>query len=62
VWLSGNLGGLVVVLVVGLLVDSPALAFLTCGVLCVAAVPGVWLLRPQLRRPDVDATALPYVG
>jgi hypothetical protein len=62
VWLSGNLGGLVVVLVVGLLVDRPALAFLTCGGVCLAAVPGVGLLRPQIRRPDVDATARPHVG
>jgi predicted MFS family arabinose efflux permease len=62
VWLSGNLGGLVVALVVGLLVGSPALAFLTCGALCLVAVPGVWLLRPHLRRPDVDAPALPHVG
>jgi hypothetical protein len=31
-------------------------------VLCLVAVPGVWLWRPQLRRVDVDATALPHVG
>lgn len=44
VWLSGNLGGLVVALVVGLLVGSPALAFLICGVLCLASVPGAWFV------------------
>jgi predicted MFS family arabinose efflux permease len=57
VWLSGNLGGLVVALVVGLLVGRPALAFVTCGVLCLVAVPGVWLLRPHLRELDADAVA-----
>ncbi len=51
VWLSGNLGGLVVGLVVGLLVGQPGLAFATRGVLCLLAVPGVWLLRPHLREP-----------
>lgn len=50
VWLSGNLGGLVVGLVVGLLVGEPGLAFATCGVLCLLAVPGVWRLRPHRRE------------
>jgi predicted MFS family arabinose efflux permease len=49
-WLSGNLGGLVVGLVVGLLVGQPGLAFATCGVLCLLAVPGVRRLRPHLRE------------
>jgi predicted MFS family arabinose efflux permease len=54
VWLSGNLGGLVVSLVVGLLVGTPGLAFATCGVLCLLAVPGVWRLRPHLREQGGD--------
>jgi predicted MFS family arabinose efflux permease len=54
VWLSGNLGGLVVGLVVGFLVGQPGLAFATCGVLCLLAVPGVWRLRPHLRELDGD--------
>ena len=48
VWLSGNLGGLVVTLVVGLLVGQPGLAFAACAVLCLVAVPRVWRLRPHL--------------
>lgn len=35
IWLAGNLGGLVVAAVVGLLVDQPALAFALLGVLSV---------------------------
>ena len=54
VWMSGNLGGLVVSLVVGLLVGQPGLAFATCAVLCLLAVPGVWSLRPHLREPARD--------
>ena len=46
VWLSGNLGGLVVATVVGLLVDHPVAAFLTMAVIAVLAVPFVQLLRP----------------
>jgi MFS family permease len=54
VWMSGNLGGLVVSLVVGLLVGQPGLAFATCAVLCLLAVPGVWSLRPHLSEPARD--------
>ena len=54
VWMSGNLGGLVVSLVVGILVGQPGLAFATCGVLCLLAVPGVWRLRPHLHELGGD--------
>jgi membrane protein implicated in regulation of membrane protease activity len=54
VWLSGNLGGLVVTLVVGLLVGQPGLAFAAFAVLCLVAVLGVWRLRPHLREPRDD--------
>ena len=57
VWMSGNLGGLVVSLVVGLLVGQPGLAFATCAVLCLLAVPGVWSLRPHLSEPARDRSA-----
>jgi predicted MFS family arabinose efflux permease len=43
VWLSGNLGGLVVATVVGLLVHHPLVAFLTMAAVALAAVP---LVRP----------------
>ena len=62
VWMSGNLGGLVVSLLVGLLVGQPGLAFATCGILCLLAVPGVWRLRPHLLElgpvlPDAATVA-----
>ncbi len=56
-WLSGNLGGLVVTLVVGLLVGQPGLAFATCAALCLVAVPGVWRLRPHLRELEGEPAA-----
>lgn len=43
VWLSGNLGGLVVATVVGLLVHQPLAAFLTMAAVALLAVP---LVRP----------------
>ncbi|HEV2782556.1 MAG TPA: MFS transporter [Actinophytocola sp.] len=49
IWLSGNLGGLVVATVVGLLVDHPAVAFLVMAAGALAALPLVGLLRPFLR-------------
>ena len=41
-------------LVVGLLVGQPGLAFATCAVLCLLAVPGVRSLRPHLRESARD--------
>ncbi len=55
VWLSGNLGGLVVTGVVGLLLDLPSLGFLLCAVASWAAVP---LVR-GLRRSGPLGTAGP---
>ncbi len=47
IWLAGNLGGLVVAAVVGLLVDQPALAFALLAVLSVLTVA---VLRGFARR------------
>lgn len=47
IWLAGNLGGLVVAAVIGLLVDQPAMAFAMLGVLSVLTL-GV--LRQFARR------------
>ncbi|HEY3511759.1 MULTISPECIES: MFS transporter [Kribbella] len=47
IWMAGNLGGLVVAVVVGLLVHHPAAAFLVMAAIAVIAVPGA----RSLRRP-----------
>lgn len=47
IWMSGNLGGLVVAGVTGLLVDRPALAFGLCGAATILGVPLVLRLRPD---------------
>lgn len=47
IWMSGNLGGLVVAGGTGLLVDLPALAFGLCGAATIIGVPLVRLLRPE---------------
>ncbi|WP_280340943.1 MFS transporter [Nocardia neocaledoniensis] len=47
IWMSGNLGGLVVAGATGLLVDLPALAFGLCGAATLLGVPMVRLLRPE---------------
>ena len=55
-WLSGDLGGLVVTLVVGLLVGQPGAGLRSPAPSSASlAVPGVWLLRPHLREPAGDA-------
>jgi fucose permease len=46
VWMAGNLGGLVIASIVGLLVDHPTPAFLVTAVAAVVAVPGALALRP----------------
>lgn len=50
IWLSGNLGGVVVTAGIGLLIRLPAIAFLVCGV-------GVVLAAPLIRGLRVPAPA-----
>jgi predicted MFS family arabinose efflux permease len=50
IWMAGNLGGLVVAVVVGLLVDHPYAAFLVMAVIALIAVPGA----RALRRPIAE--------
>ncbi|MFF0268966.1 MFS transporter [Kribbella sp. NPDC004536] len=50
IWMSGNLGGLVVAVVVGLLVDHPYAAFLVMAAIALIAVPGA----RALRRPIAE--------
>lgn len=59
VWLTGNLGGLVVAAAVGLLVDRPTLAFLVTGAAALAALPLLLPLRRYLdpTPPSVDENA-----
>jgi predicted MFS family arabinose efflux permease len=50
IWMAGNLGGLVVAVVVGLLVDHPMAAFLVMAAIALIAVPGA----RSLRRPIAE--------
>ncbi|WP_432887735.1 MFS transporter [Kribbella sp. CA-245084] len=50
IWMSGNLGGLIVAVVVGLLVDHPTAAFLVMAAIALIAVPGA----RALRRPIAE--------
>lgn len=50
IWMAGNLGGLVVAVVVGLLVDHPLAAFLVMAAIALIAVPGA----RSLRRPIAE--------
>ena len=50
IWMSGNLGGLLVAVVVGLLVGHPYAAFLVMAVIALIAVPGA----RALRRPIAE--------
>jgi predicted MFS family arabinose efflux permease len=55
IWMAGNLGGLLVAVVVGLLVDHPAAAFLVMAGISLIAVPGARALkRPiaEVRSPS----------
>ncbi|MEV0333703.1 MFS transporter [Nocardia sp. NPDC050717] len=45
IWMSGNLGGLVVAGATGLLVDRPAFAFGLCAAATILGVPLTWRLR-----------------
>lgn len=57
IWMAGNLGGLIVAVIVGLLVDHPMAAFLVMAVIALIAVPGA----RSLRRPiaELRAQSLP---
>lgn len=57
VWLAGNLGGLVVAAVVGLLVDLPWLAFGLTAACALGAVPLVVALRPYAHSPTENHRA-----
>ncbi|MEU8227446.1 MFS transporter [Kribbella sp. NPDC048915] len=50
IWMAGNLGGLIVAVAVGLLVDHPLAAFLVMAVIALIAVPGA----RSLRRPIAE--------
>ncbi len=52
-WLTGNLGGLVVAAVVGVLVGEPVLAFLLLAVLSLATLPLLW----SFSRVSTSGTA-----
>lgn len=55
IWMAGNLGGLLVAVVVGLLVDRPFAAFVVMAGIALIAVPGARALnRPiaELRSPS----------
>jgi sugar phosphate permease len=55
IWMAGNLGGLLVAVVVGLLVDHPFAAFAVMAGIALVAVPGARALnRPiaELRSPS----------
>lgn len=47
IWMAGNLGGLIVAVIVGLLVGHPSAAFLVMAAIALIAVPGA----RSLRRP-----------
>ena len=51
IWMTGNLGGLVVAGLTGLLVDQPALAFTLCATATILGVP----LTLRLRRDETVA-------
>ncbi|MFF0345210.1 MFS transporter [Kribbella sp. NPDC004875] len=50
IWMAGNLGGLVVAVIVGLLVGHPTAAFLVMAAIALIAVPGA----RALRRPIAE--------
>jgi predicted MFS family arabinose efflux permease len=59
IWLAGNLGGLLVALIVGVLIDHPSSAFLLMAVVALAALPllprGVVLGSPRPSAGGEDA-------
>ncbi|MFI6675263.1 MFS transporter [Kribbella sp. NPDC050470] len=50
IWMAGNLGGLLVAVVVGLLVDHPTAAFLVMAVIALIAVPGARSLKQPIAE------------
>lgn len=52
IWMAGNLGGLVVAIVVGVLVDHPLAAFLVMAGVALIAVPGARALRRPIAELD----------
>lgn len=58
IWLSGNLGGLVVAGVIGFMTGAPALSFLLMGAFVLAALPLAFRLRgPVAELPPVPGGA-----
>jgi len=60
VWMAGNLGGLVVALLVQALVHHPLAAFLSLAVVCLFGLPLVARLRPALAA-EASASGAPLV-
>lgn len=54
IWMAGNLGGLVVAIVVGVLVDHPVAAFLVMAGVALIAVPGARALRRPIAELDAQ--------
>jgi predicted MFS family arabinose efflux permease len=54
IWMAGNLGGLLVAVVVGLLVDHPFAAFVVMAAIALVAVPGA----RALNRPIAELRSL----
>lgn len=52
IWMAGNLGGLLVAVAVGLLVDYPLPAFLVMATVALIAVPGARALRKPIAELD----------
>jgi predicted MFS family arabinose efflux permease len=57
IWMAGNLGGLVVAVLVGALVDVPGVAFAVCAGVVLVAVPLVALLRPGVAELEQEVGA-----
>ncbi len=58
VWMAGNLGGLVIALIVQVLVHEPLAAFLTMGGVCLLGLPLAARLRPPAGE-RVDGQSAP---
>ncbi len=57
VWMAGNLGGLVVALLVQVLVDEPLAAFLAMGAVSLLGLPLVARLVSPLAAPEIVTAA-----
>ncbi|MEU4603772.1 MFS transporter [Kribbella sp. NPDC023972] len=58
IWMSGNLGGLLVAVAVGLLVNHPSTAFLVMAAIALAAVPGARALNQPIA--DLQSPSHPH--